>query len=385
MIGTIPKLFFFKQKLAMKKTKIFNLILLLISISFSACIKQDAKKAIPKTSAIFSTVEDVGKHYDVSFTAVKNGKKIIGVNKPIANVASFSVTNDSIRVIPVKIEITEPSRIEESNNPAVFSKPDILNYDFKGGSSIGVEWRSGGSVFAVAGTGGCVVQNEKGEKFVLTNSHVVQHVAHWKEVTAPSMSDGGKIGVNTLGDVQLISRYHDVALIRISDNVVPTNFIEGLGEIGGYGALPDDPNTIFYKVGRTTGKTKLKISEYRESNIMHPSIAGLLMPNQFLFETGTKGVRASNKGDSGSIIVYFDSRINKFIIVGHLWGGIEIDGKHYTIADPILGIMKDEKLFLLNEKLPVINDPCDGMVSSGGNSRGVLKVDKVIAKQLIVN
>lgn len=292
----------------------------------------------------YKVAQKMGKDFGVSLITVKNDEVLVGVD---AIPRSFR-TKKGIRFIKPEIIITEPTITPIGQSRRISEVPNGSKKNrITAGDSIGVEWKAGNSIFAVAGTGGFIAQHPIYGKVLVTNAHVIQHARHWEKVTSPSRADGGIYEINGIGTVVHLSIYHDVALIKLIDGLEIDNLVNGLPflKIGSTGFK----NRVYEKFGRTTGHTKLKESEYTNTNIMHPSIAGLMMKKQDLFVSADNR-KESDMGDSGSGIFYFNSTY--WEAVSHLWGSIIIENKHYTIGDPIMQIFKDENLYLLNQEMP---------------------------------
>ncbi len=285
--------------------------------------------------------------FGANFISVKNGNEVV-VGLPTKKPSAFRVKR-GIRIVKPEIIITKPNIAPLLRKKAAIAARSAGGKTLEGGVSIGVEWRNGTSILSVAGTGGFIAQHPKFGKVLITNAHVVQNVRHWSKVTSPSRSDGGLFDVDGIGTVVHLSIYHDIAIIKLFEGVTGTNLLNGrqIGAIGKTGFK----DRIYDKFGRTTGHTRLRESEYTHTNIMHPTLAGLKMINQDLFRSADNR-RASDRGDSGSIIAFWNLVRRYWELVSHLWGGIVIDNQHFTIGDPIAKIFEDEDLYLLIQEMP---------------------------------
>ena len=117
-------------------------------------------------------------------------------------------------------------------------------------------------------------------------------------------------------------------------------------ELKGLGPEVVDPGEVVYKVGRTTGATKGKVTAFDIDNlVVNFEVSNLIFENQIEIE-GTGKKPFSDGGDSGALIV--NARMEA---VALLFAGSEVGGKNkqgLTYANPIHDVLEalDAKLLV---------------------------------------
>ena len=203
--------------------------------------------------------------------------------------------------------------------------------------------RIGGSVGHVritAGTLGCFVTRRDGnaeEDFILSNNHVLANENKARKgdsIVQPGADDGGRTAKDKVGSlasfVRLRKRHNvaDAATAELLERIeYYYNFLEGLGPIRGVRTdLPEIGETV-YKLGRTTGLTKGRISAVEIDGLQVEYDRGILEFDQQVEIEPVGDKPFSLGGDSGSLIV--DSRRRA---LGLLFAGNDVDA---TYANPI--------------------------------------------------
>jgi hypothetical protein len=223
------------------------------------------------------------------------------------------------------------------------------------GSSIGDVPPTG---FVAAGTLGCFVVRRTAPYYIgmLTNNHVIANEnanSIGTPVAQPGTLDGGAFPddeVGVLGKVIKLKKsaanFVDAAVGDVFEDIeYDTRTIGNLGELQGQASVFDLPaSATVYKVGRTTGQTKGRVTAFDIDNVQIEYDLGVLrFDNQIEIE-GTGNKSFSDSGDSGSLIV--DDHLQA---VGLLFAGGDVggsNGKGLTYANPIETILDALKVDL---------------------------------------
>ncbi len=133
--------------------------------------------------------------------------------------------------------------------------------------------RIGGSIGHVditAGTLGCFVTKNGAVDYVLSNNHVLANENAGKvgdRIIQPGDFDGGRNPADTIGRLAAFTRLKklknlvDCAIASLDEGTeYYFNDLETLGPITGVRTEPLDEGDIVFKVGRTTGVTKGRVS-----------------------------------------------------------------------------------------------------------------------------
>lgn len=199
-----------------------------------------------------------------------------------------------------------------------------------------------GHVQITAGTLGCFVSDRTlGEEFILSNNHVLANENDAKagdNIIQPGDADGGRVSLSKVGElvnfIPLRRRGNaiDAATASIAgDMEYYYNWLEGRGAISGVRDDLPEEGEIVYKVGRTTGLTRGRISAIEVDGLL----VGYDMGDAE-FEGQIQIVPADNKpfslaGDSGSLIV---DRYRRALAL--LFAGNDVDS---TFASPIRTVL----------------------------------------------
>ena len=212
------------------------------------------------------------------------------------------------------------------------------------GSSIGNVPSPG---FVTAGSLGCFVVRRSPPYLIcmLTNNHVIANENKNpidSPIIQPGTLDGGDFPDDEVGalgkavglkpnGINVVDAAVGVAYEGVE---VDTQTIADSGSLRGLGSVFNlPPNAAVYKVGRTTGQTKGRVTAFDVDNVrVQYDMGELRFDSQIEIEgTGTKAF--SNSGDSGSLVV--DEQLRA---VGLLFAGGNVGGsnrKGLTYANPI--------------------------------------------------
>lgn len=215
--------------------------------------------------------------------------------------------------------------------------------------------RIGGSIGHTrvkAGTLGCFVapaDSEDAQELILSNNHVLADENKAKKgasIVQPASADGGQAGKDRVGSlvkfVRLRKRHNlvDAAVADLVEGVeYYYEFLEGLGSIRGVRTDLPEIGEVVYKVGRTTGLTKGRISAVEMDALWVDYDMGSLQFDQQLEIEPAGKEPFSLSGDSGSLIV--DSRRKA---IGLLFAGNDADA---TYANPIGQVLDSLKMKLV--------------------------------------
>jgi hypothetical protein len=116
-------------------------------------------------------------------------------------------------------------------------------------------------------------------------------------------------------------------------------------KLAGVAGGPLDAGDFVYKVGRTTGSTRGRVTAFDVDNVVVAYDAGnLRFDNQIEIE-GTGRTSFSDGGDSGSLIVDESMQAVALLFAGGDQGGS--NGLGLTYANPIQRVLADLKATLL--------------------------------------
>lgn len=208
--------------------------------------------------------------------------------------------------------------------------------------------RIGGSIGHVditAGTLGCFVTPRGGggeEDWILSNNHVLANenlASIGDAILQPGDADGGRRPSDVVGklkkSVRLKRRNNlvDAAIATIEEGLEYFyNELESLGPIAGVRSDPLDEGEVVYKVGRTTGVTKGRVSAIEVDSLeVGYDMGDIEFDGQIDVEPFDYGEPFSLGGDSGSLIVDSDRRA-----VALLFAGNDVDA---TFASPIDAVL----------------------------------------------
>jgi hypothetical protein len=209
-----------------------------------------------------------------------------------------------------------------------------------------------GHVDITAGTLGCFVSRNDGASrvLILSNNHVLANEDRAKlndPILQPGPIDGGKnprgIVAQLFRAIRLKKRSNrvDAAIAALVDGIEhDTADLKGVGKLNGVRTDPLDVGDEVFKVGRTTGLTRGRISAIEVDDVSVEYDAGILD-----FDGQVEIEPAENKpfslgGDSGSLIVD-----NKRRAVGLLFAGNDDDSTYVNPIDAVLKALNVQLLF----------------------------------------
>jgi len=200
----------------------------------------------------------------------------------------------------------------------------------------------GGSVghpSVAAGTIGCFVTAGGRDRLLLSNNHVLadeNRASAGDEILQPGPADLGtspQDRVATLSSFIALSNSHknrvDAALALL-DKGVPFDdgALTGLGTLRGIRTTPlEDDETTVFKIGRTTGVTRGRISAFEVDDVAVSFDMGVIVFDGQIEIEALEGTPFSLGGDSGALVVDEDLRA-----LGLLFAGNDVD---ITYANPI--------------------------------------------------
>lgn len=214
------------------------------------------------------------------------------------------------------------------------------------------------SAYISAGTLGCFVVRRRAPYYLgmLTNNHVIANEngnAVGSPVVQPGTLDGGTLPDGLVGELGKFVRlrktetnFVDAAVGDLYEGVpFDTRRIGNRGKLSGQGDVVDLPDrATLYKVGRTTGQTKGRLTAFDVDNVRVEYDMGVLrFDNQIEIE-GSGNRAFSDSGDSGSLIVDGDRRAIGLLFAGGDEGGS--NGKGLTYANPIQTVLDALKVDL---------------------------------------
>jgi len=207
-----------------------------------------------------------------------------------------------------------------------------------------------------AGTLGAIVRPRGGGSLaILSNNHVLANENGGKrgdEVLQPGRYDGGAQPddlVAHLSDFVKMKRTGvnsvDAAIATLApETEADSTKLTGLGKLRGVGGVFLDEGTQVAKLGRTTGRTRGRVTAFELDNVtVEFDIGALRFDNQIEIEGDGDGP-FSDGGDSGSLIVGADRRAVALLFAGSDQGGAS--GQGLTYANPIHAVLDQLKIEL---------------------------------------
>jgi hypothetical protein len=194
-----------------------------------------------------------------------------------------------------------------------------------------------------AGTLGCFVHRpgRSDEDLVLSNNHVLanENLASIGDmILQQGPLDGGHRPADAVGWLNKMLRLKkrgnrvDAALASLDGDIeYYVNWLETLGDITGVRREPLDADEVVYKLGRTTGKTRGRVSAIELDNLRVEYDTGVKEFDDQLEIAPDGGGPFSLGGDSGSLIVDSSRRA-----VGLLFAGNDVDA---TYVNPIGAVL----------------------------------------------
>lgn len=201
------------------------------------------------------------------------------------------------------------------------------------GSSVGFEIPGG--QFVMAGTFGLLVKDNQGNKYILSNNHVIAGengvdaggsvrigIPAGSPIFQPGFLDGGKAATDMVASLTRWIKLRadrtdnlvDGAIAKLKSAGIATRNIMFIGAPQGVAAATVD--TVVHKFGRTTSYRAGRISSVSFDVTIPYDVGNVVFQDQIAIR-GLSGKRFSDSGDSGSAIL--ERATNK--VVGLLFAG----------------------------------------------------------------
>lgn len=206
------------------------------------------------------------------------------------------------------------------------------------------------ATFISAGTLGCfaVARTSQFLGFI-TNNHVIANENGNDEgdpLVQQGTLDGGSLPDDQIGELgkYIKLKLNGINLVDAAFGILHEGIDFDASTIGNLGALNGendvanlDDGAALFKVGRTTGQTKGRLTAFEIDNVQVEYDIGVLQfDNQIEIEgTGTRAF--SDSGDSGSLIVDAERNAIGLLFAGGDEGGS--NGKGLTYANPIRTVL----------------------------------------------
>lgn len=208
-----------------------------------------------------------------------------------------------------------------------------------------------------AGTLGAFVRLRRGGERILSNNHVLADQDRGRRgdaIVQPGPYDGGRAPDDRVGLlaewVRLSSTRAnrvDAALATIDDGVAyRAGVLVGRGRIRGVLEDPVEIDELVEKLGRTTGRTRGRVTAFELDNVQVGYQRGDLRFDDQIEVEGADAGPFSQGGDSGSLVYTASGRL----AVGLLFAGGEMggsNGKGLTFCNPIAVVLASLKAELL--------------------------------------
>jgi hypothetical protein len=210
-----------------------------------------------------------------------------------------------------------------------------------------------------AGTLGAFVMVRRGGQVrVLSNNHVLadeNRARAGDAIIQPGAFDGGKTSADRIGSLGTYVRLRknrvnlvDAALASLDPGIdyEPTT-LTGRGALAGVATDPVDVGEVVEKLGRTTGRTRGRITAFELDNVVVAYDTGNLRFDDQIEIEGAGAEAFSDGGDSGSLIFSArELRAVALLFAGGDQGGR--NGKGLTYANPITQVLRSLKVELVS-------------------------------------
>jgi hypothetical protein len=218
-----------------------------------------------------------------------------------------------------------------------------------------------GHIEITAGTLGAFVESD-GSISLLSNNHVLANEDLAKRqdwILQRARDDGGQEPRERVARLSRWVRLKrrganlvDAAMARLKEGeAFEPRRLRGLvggadRQLLGLGADSLDEGDVVYKIGRTTGATKGRVTAFDLDNVVVGYDLGNLRFDGQIEIEGTGALPFSDGGDSGSLIVDSGMKAVALLFAGSETGGR--NGAGLTFANPIHQVLKDLKVKLLS-------------------------------------
>jgi hypothetical protein len=177
-----------------------------------------------------------------------------------------------------------------------------------------------------AGSIGCILEDDKDQKYILSNNHVIANSNNARvndAILQPGVYDGGRKMKNEIAQLFAFekidftnSNVADWAIGKLIDSSFVRSDLPIFGSIMGY-TDPEDEMQVF-KYGRTTKDTYGEIATLSaDIKVKYGNRIAVFQDQMEIVSTDSQKRRFSREGDSGSVVI--DQKSNK--IVGLLFAG----------------------------------------------------------------
>lgn len=181
------------------------------------------------------------------------------------------------------------------------------------GGSCGFQFSGNKAGFVMAGTFGALVEDADGNRYVLSNNHVLADengLAPGSPIFQPGLLDGGDPAADQIATLTRFVQLRtgqantvDAAIARLDDAALArARFLPKVNQLKGTAPVDAAERMRVHKVGRTTGYTTGEVFDV-SADISVRYDLGLLRFNDQILIRGDAGVPFSAGGDSGSLIV----------------------------------------------------------------------------------
>jgi hypothetical protein len=277
--------------------------------------------------------------YRLAIRQQQSGPLVAAMTEEIKRLAKGEVDVKYVGRIAKQVDVTKAAYYRRHRRP------------LKIGSSIG-DVPSG---FIAAGTLGCfVISRTSGYFGILTNNHVIageNSNQSGDPLVQPGTLDGGAEPDDVIGELGKVIKLKATGVNRVDAAFgilhegidVDVQSIGNLGKLKGEEDVANLPeHAVVYKVGRTTGQTKGRLTAFDLDNILVEYDIGVARFDGQIEIEGTGNHPFSDAGDSGSLIV--DANLNA---IGLLFAGGDeggSNGKGLTYANPIAAVLNALKV-----------------------------------------
>jgi len=204
------------------------------------------------------------------------------------------------------------------------------------------------------GTLGCFVLDSQDRLGLLSNNHVLANensARRGDRILQPGAYDGGSSG-DVVGRLERFVRIRrdrpnqaDAAFALLAESVeAKARTLQGIGTLAGVLQDPLLPGDTVFKLGRTTGLRKGRVTAIELDRVVIEYDFGNARFDDQIEIEGTSGQAFSAGGDSGSLVVDSAKGGVALLFAGSQKGGS--NGKGLTYANPIGTVLKALKLKL---------------------------------------
>ncbi len=315
-------------------------------------LAEDSFRAfVSKTEAVERAMDDIA----LGVTRVKKQQYRLAIRLQRTGPHVSAMTQQIVEKAAGEVDVREVGTILKFQGPTTASFYRQRRRPLRIGSSIGDVPPRG---FTTAGTLGCFVVRREPPLYIslLTNNHVIANENKNKTdspVAQPGTLDGGKFNADKVAGLwrfiplkRLGSNKIDAAIADVVDEIdIEIKRVGTVGNLQGLARIVNLPeNPTVYKVGRTTGQTKGRVTAFDVDNIRVQYDLGNLRFNGQIEIEGTGSKSFSEGGDSGSLIVDEGVRAVGLLFAGGNRGGS--NGKGLTYANPIETVLDALKVDL---------------------------------------